>query len=92
MARKFADIGAMMKGKDGSYYIKLDKDVQITVKGKKFNGENIDLQISGGGYINLEKPEDKFNKIFKGDETKIQERLANIPDYIKFLVSASQEV
>lgn len=89
--RQFADVGALMKGKDGGLYIKLEKDITITVKGKKYNGEEINITVEGGGYINLEKPLEKFEKIFKGDEAKIEERMEKIPDYLKYFASVSGE-
>ena len=89
--RKFADIGILCKGKDGNHYIKVENDVEITIKQKKYNGDEVTVKLEGGSYINLQKPEEKFSIMFRGDESKVGERLETTPDYIKYFASASSE-
>ena len=92
MSRKFADIGSMNKSKEGGYYIKLEDNVQIHITGTNYKGDPIDVTVKGGEYLNLEKPEDKYLKIYKGNEAKAQEVVQKIPEFVKFFVSASQKI
>ena len=74
MSRKFADIGEVRKGENG-HYIKLDEGTSVTITHKNYKGETVEVNLKAGDCMNLEKPEDKFNKIYRGDEGKISERM-----------------
>ena len=89
--RVFADIGEVRKG-DNGHYIKLDDGVTITITHKNYKGETNVVNLKPGDCMNLEKPEDKFQKICRGDEAKIEERMEKLPEFIKFFVSASEKI
>lgn len=90
MSRVFADFGEVRKG-DNGHYIKLDEGTSVSIKHKNYKGETVTVNLKPGDCLNLEKPEDKFTKIYRGDETKISERMEKLPDFIKFFVSASEK-
>ena len=90
--RKFADVGELRKGQDGSHYILLDEGTEVTIKHKNYKGETVEVNLKGGDSIQLEKPLDKFKKIYRGDEGKIEKRMENFPTYIKYFASASEVI
>jgi hypothetical protein len=82
--KEYITIGSVMVGKDGSSYISVSKDVQITINGKAFTGK----------YISLQSPADKFKRM--ADKGKISadeaaDKIAKIPEYIKKEVVAVLE-
>lgn len=72
---KFISTGAFMKKKDGGYYIKLDKDTKVVIDGTEFTG----------GYINVNKPADKYDRMIANAEKKLQEGDINEEEYDKQL-------
>jgi len=44
MSKEFIQLGAILKGKDGGLYIKVDDKIQLNVNGKAFDGKYINLQ------------------------------------------------
>jgi hypothetical protein len=71
-AKKWETVGSMRQkdeSKGGGYYLKVEKD------------------IPAGSFIQLQRPADKINKLVElGHLTQEQaeERLAKIPDFVKF--------
>ena len=59
---KFVNFGSLIMKKDKSgFYIKLDKDLELSINGDKFNGE----------YINVNPPTVKYDRML--DQGKITE-------------------
>jgi len=82
--KEYVTLGSVMVGKDGSSYISVSKDVQITINGKTFSGK----------YISLQSPADKFKRMAdKGTITQDEaaEKIAKIPEYVKKEVVAVLE-
>jgi hypothetical protein len=77
MSKEFIQLGAVMKGKDGGVYIKVDDKIKLNVNGKIFEGK----------YISLQKPELKFERMLdKGSitESEFEEKVNRIPDFVKY--------
>jgi len=72
---KFINTGAFMKKKDGGYYIKLDKETKVVIDGTEFTG----------GYISVNKPADKYDRMIVNAEKKLQEGEINEEEYDKQL-------
>lgn len=59
----FIKLGSLNKKKKGGFTIKVDKDVELVVNGKKFTGE----------YINVSKPTDKYDNMLKKNKITQEE-------------------
>jgi len=80
----YVHLGAIVAGKDGGYYIKLQDDLKLNINGQAFNKK----------YINVEVPTAKLDRFLeKGfiDETEYEARAEKIPSYIKFELTAVLE-
>lgn len=74
--KQYVKFGALIRGKEGGYYITLDKELSLNVNGQAF----------GGKYINVEDPKAKFQRMLdKGSITEEQytEKTEKIPEYIR---------
>jgi hypothetical protein len=74
--KTFVKFGALIKGKEGGYYVTLDKELTLNVNGKPFTGK----------YINVDDPKLKFQRMLdKGliTEEEYQEKIEKIPEYIR---------
>lgn len=74
--KQFVKFGALIKGKEGGYYVALDKELSLNVNGKAFSGK----------YINVEDPKAKFQRMLdKGTitEEEYTEKVEKIPEYIR---------
>ena len=60
---EFIKLGSLNKKKAGGFTIKLDRDVELTVNGKKFTGE----------YINVQKPTVKYDNMLKREKITEEE-------------------
>lgn len=101
MAKKYIDVGNMIAKRDRdtnepvtdkngkpTYYIKLDKNVKITVNGKPVTG-----------YFNINRPRDKYDRLFEAGRITKQEHAEKIAmyekggdfDYVNFVISATIE-
>lgn len=94
-ASKYAALGSFVLSSKTSesgekqYYIKLGKDVQLTINGKKVKGE----------YLNVDKPTAKFDRMLaKGtiSQEEYNEKVANFGEdgklaFVKFEITASLE-
>ena len=78
MNKKFQRFGAMLEGKerdnDGNktYYIKLEDDF---------------AELLGNKFIRVERPDAALNAMLRNesiDESEYEERVAKIPDFVKF--------
>ena len=77
MSKEFIQLGAILKGKDGGLYIKVDDKIQLNVNGKAFDGK----------YINLQKPQLKYDRMLdKGviTESEYDEKLSRVPEFVKY--------
>ena len=78
---KFIKLGDIMKSKKGGLYIKVDNRLEsLNVNGQQFKGE----------YINLEKPQVKYERMLeKGTitEDEYETKVAAIPDFVKYEVT-----
>jgi flagellar basal body rod protein FlgF len=93
--RNYAQVGSFAlssrEGENGekSYYIKISKDTQLTINGKKVKGE----------YLNVEKPTVKFDRMLaKGtiSQEEYNDKIAAFEgegklSFIKFEISAELE-
>ena len=74
---KFVQLGALIKKKDGSgFYIKVDKELSISINGRTFKGE----------YISCAKPQEKYDRMLAKDkitQEQYDEKVQNIPSYIR---------
>jgi len=52
---KFSNFGVLIKKDDGSFYVKVEKDLDIKINGEDFSGR----------YINMDKPTVKFDRMLK---------------------------
>ena len=78
MAGKWTKIGSLRKSKSGGLYIKVDSD----------------FQLKQGDALNLQDPRKKIASAVEAgrmDETKAEEMLSKIPDYIKYDVYSVEE-
>lgn len=89
---KFNDIGILCvnRNEDG-FYIKVEKGLKMKITGKRYNGEEVDLEIDGNDFINVTKREDKIRIMTKGDEQKMEEMEERVPAYIKYYLSVKTE-
>lgn len=108
---KYPQIGSMIQKKDRdteapildkngkpTYYIKVDKNTEVTVK-NTVNGKTTTAVVSGGGYINISRPRDKFDRMLEKGTITAKEHAEKIArfekggdlDYIQFEVSATVE-
>lgn len=75
MSKKFISTGAFMKKKDGGYYIKLDKETSVVIDGTEFTG----------GYINVNKPTEKYDRMVAKAERELEEGNINEEEFDKQL-------
>ena len=101
MANKYPEIGSMIAKRDRdtgepvtdkngkpTYYVKLDKNVKITVNGKPVTG-----------YFNINRPRDKFDRMLEAGKITKQEHAQKVAqyekggehDYVNFVLSAKIE-
>lgn len=76
MSNKYVKLGALMKNKQGGFYIALDKEINLNVNGRKFTGK----------YISCDKPQAKFERMLaKGTitEEEYSEKVEKIPEYVR---------
>ena len=63
---EFIKLGSLNKKKNGGFTIKVDKDAEIVINGKKFTGDYINVQKPTVKYDNMLKKgkitEDEYNK------------------------------
>tara|TARA_R100001086_G_scaffold224004_2_gene141855 strand:+ start:857 stop:1132 length:276 start_codon:yes stop_codon:yes gene_type:complete len=86
---KFVNMGAIIKRKDGGLCIKLN-----TGEGSPLKSLNINGKLFKGEYLNLDKPQVKYERMLeKGmiDEDEFEEKLENIPDFVKYEITAVLE-
>lgn len=102
MAKKYPEIGSMIAKRDKetnepvtdkngkpTYYVKIDKNVKLTVNGKPVTS----------GYLNINRPRDKFDRMLESGKITKQEHAQKIAeyekggkhDYINFVISAAIE-
>ena len=60
---EFIKLGSLNKKKNGGFTIKVDKDVELIVNGKKFTGD----------YINVQKPTVKYDNMLKREKITPEE-------------------
>jgi len=60
---EFIKLGSLNKKKAGGFTIKVDKDVEIVVNGKKFTGD----------YINVQKPTVKYDHMLRKEKITEEE-------------------
>lgn len=102
MAKRYPEIGSMIAKRDkesgepvtdkngkATYYIKIGKDVKLTVNGKPVES----------GYLNINRPRDKFDRMLEAGKITKQEHAQKIAqyekggdyDYVNFVLSAAIE-
>lgn len=83
---KLIEIGTLRKDKDGGFYILVNPKINLQI-----NGNNIS-NTEGRVYLNVKKPHVKLDNLLKKgsiDQKEYNRRLENIPEYVKYEVSAS---
>jgi len=64
MSGKWYEVGVVCRKKDSrDVYIRLDKDVKMILKGKTFKGEEFEVEVDPGGFLNLETPASGFQRM-----------------------------
>lgn len=76
---KYLSVGALMKSKEGGFYIKLDKETKVVIDGTDFTG----------GYINVQKPTVKYDRMIAKAEEKLQNGDITEEEYDKQLEDLS---
>lgn len=78
---KYVQFGALIKGKDGGFYIRLDDNLKLNINGKPFSGK----------YLSADKPDAKLDRMVKAgvmDEEEAERRRSNIPEYVRLELNA----
>jgi hypothetical protein len=78
--KRYIKLGAIMKGKEGGLYIKLDDNIDTL---------NVNGELVKGKFINLEKPEAKYKRMLEAgvmEEAEYEEKVNKIPDFVKYEV------
>ena len=84
----YVKLGALIKDKDGGYYISVDDSLET------INGKPIAPSKNGKRYISVEKPDVKYDRMLEGghiDEDTYNERVENIPEFVKFELNVKLE-
>jgi hypothetical protein len=79
---KYTKFGNIWAGKNGSFYIKLEKGLNITINGVPLESE----------FIQMNKPEENLKRLHSLGfltEDQLSERAAKLPENLKYELSIS---
>lgn len=92
MNKQWIDFGTINQSKNGKgFNVKIAKGLKVTITGVDFKGNEIHAELNEGDAMFVSSKEEKFERMFKGDETKIEERLSTVPEYIKYFITVPPE-
>lgn len=80
--QKYVNVGILCRRKDGDgFYIKLDREIDV-----KIDGDTVT-----GGYLNVNSPLDKFDKMAAKAERDLEEGKINEDEYTEKIEKAQEQ-